>query len=150
MSPLKTLQCTVHIAAPVGEVFRRFHDPEGYRYWTAAFCEGSCFEGTWAQGARIRFMSPSGDGMVAEIAEFRPNAYISLRHLGWVVQGVEDTESPEVRAWAPAFENYTFTPTPEGTHLTVDQEVLPEYEDYMSKTLPKAFERLKELCEGGA
>lgn len=72
----------------------------------------------------IAFLSPSGDGMVADIAAFRPNEYISLRHLGWIVNGVEDTESEAVRAWAPAFENYTFQSVPEGTRPIVDQDVL--------------------------
>ena len=112
------------IAAPVDVVFQTFHNPEGYRYWTSAFCEGSYYEGLWEQGGRVRFLSPSGDGMVADIAAFRPNEYISLRHLGWIVNGVEDTESEAVRAWAPAFENYTFQSVPEGTRPIVDQDVL--------------------------
>jgi len=86
--------------------------------------------------------------MVAEIAAFRPNEYISLRHLGWVVKGVEDTESEAVRSWAPAYENYTFQIVPDGTRLIVDQDVLEEYLDFMSKTWPKALSLLKELCEG--
>ena len=148
MSLLRPMQFSITIAAPVEKVFQVFHDPDGYRRWTSAFCEGSYYEGRWEQGARVRFMSPTEDGMVAEIAAFRPNEYISLRHLGWVVKGVEDTESEAVRSWAPAYENYTFQTVPEGTRLIVDQDVLEEYLDFMSKTWPKALSLLKELCEG--
>jgi len=58
-------------------------------------------------GERIQFLSPSGDGMVAEIAENRTNEFISIRQLGLIKKGVEDTESEAVRAWAPVYENYT-------------------------------------------
>ncbi len=150
MSPLRQMEFSTTINAPVERVFATFHDPISYQRWTSAFCEGSTFEGEWALGARIRFMSPSGDGMVAEIASFQPNAFISVRHLGWVVKGVEDTESEEVRSWAPAYENYTFQPVPGGTLLTVDQDVLETHFDYMSKTWPKALAIRKEVCEGQA
>jgi hypothetical protein len=47
--------------------------------------------------------------MTAEIAENRPFEFVSIRHLGIIKDGVDDTESPASRAWTPAFENYTFT-----------------------------------------
>lgn len=150
MSLLRPMRYTITIEALVERVFQAFHDPGGYRRWTSAFCEGSYYEGRWEEGARLRFLSPSGDGMVAEIAAFRPNEYISIRHLGCIVQGVEDTESEAVRAWAPAYENYTFQAVPEGTRLIVDQDVLEEYLDYMSKVWPQALGLLKALCEGQA
>ena len=53
-----------------------------------------------------------------------------------------------MRAWAPAFENYTFRSAPEGTTLVVDQDVTADFEDFMQEAWPKAFELLKDLCEG--
>ena len=47
-------------------------DPDTYRDWTSAFAEGSHFVGSWEEGARILFLGPSGDGMVATIAARRP------------------------------------------------------------------------------
>jgi hypothetical protein len=107
MTSTKRVQFSTEIAAPPARVVEVMTDPDTYRQWTAPFAEGSHFEGSWAQGERIRFLAPSGDGMVAEIAEHRPNEFISIRHLGMISDGVEDTESEEVRAWAPAYENYT-------------------------------------------
>lgn len=63
-------------------VFRCMLDDEGYRHWTQPFAERSHFVGRWQAGEQIRFMSPSGDGMLSEIAELRPDELVSIRHLG--------------------------------------------------------------------
>lgn len=150
MSSVKRIQFTKVIAAPVSTVFTTMITPDTYEQWTSAFAEGSYYEGTWREGERIKFLSPSGDGMLAEIAEHRPNEFTSIRHLGFILQGVEDTESEAVRAWAPAYENYTFVPVPDGTKLIVDQDLTGDFEAYMNETWPRALELLKSLCEARA
>lgn len=60
--------------------------------------------------------------------------------------GVEDTSSEAIRAWSPAYENYTLTATPQGTKLTVDQDITEDFES-MPEAWPKALETLKALCE---
>lgn len=147
MSNLKRLQFETTIKAPVSLVWGLMFGAESYPRWTAAFAEGSYFDGSWSQGDRIKFLSPSGDGMLAEIAENRPYEFISIRHIGHILNGVEDTESASVRAWAPAFENYTFITVPEGTKVIVDQDVAAGFEQCMKDTWPKAFELLRQLCE---
>lgn len=42
-----------------------------------------------------KFLSPAGNGMVAEIAERKANQFISIRHLGYVVGGVDVAESED-------------------------------------------------------
>jgi hypothetical protein len=147
MASRKRIQFSTIIAAPVSRVFELMIEPQTYRQWTSAFMEGSCFEGSWQQGQRIRFLGPGGDGMVSEIAENRRDEFISIRHLGFVAQGVEDTTSEAARAWAGAYENYTFAATPEGTLLRVDQDVAAEVESDLAEAWPKALARLKALCE---
>ncbi len=88
--------------------------------------------------------------MVAEIAESRENAFISIRHLGFIAKGVEDTTSEAVRAWAPAYENYTLLSSPEGTKIVVDQDVAAEWAEYMNEAWPKALALLKKLSESSA
>ena len=85
--------------------------------------------------------------MVSEIAENRTNEFISIRHLGYIAQGVEDTTSESIRSWAPAYENYTFVAVPEGTKLVVDLDVAPEFEQDMKEAWPKALAQIKQLCE---
>lgn len=143
----QTLTFSTLIHRPAKTVWETMISPDGYRAWTAVFTEGSHFDGAWDHGAKIRFLSPSGEGMVAEIAENRPYEFLSIRHLGEVRDGVEDTSSEKVRSWAPAYENYTFADVGGDTRLTVDVDTLAEYEDYMKDTFPKALEALKRLCE---
>ncbi len=147
MSDVKRIQFHATIRAPAAVVCGVMLGAETYPRWTKAFVEGSYYEGDWSQGSRIKFLAPPGDGMVAEIAEHRPNEFISIRHLGFVVNGIEDTESDAVRAWAPAYENYTLRPVEEGTRVVVDQDVTADFEQYMRDTWPKAFELLQQLCE---
>ncbi|MBM4118209.1 SRPBCC domain-containing protein [bacterium] len=149
MSARERLQFSIVIAAPAKRVYEALIGPASFKEWTAPFMEGSYFEGSWQQGARIRFLGPGGGvGMVAEIAENRPHEFISIRHLGFVAKGVEDTESEAVCAWAPAYENYTLLRVVEGTQLVVDMDAFGDMTDFMTETWPKALARLKALCEG--
>ena len=143
----KQVHFSIDISAPVPKVFQLMLGQASYRDWTSAFCEGSFFEGSWLQGQKIRFLSPSGDGMVSEIAEHRSNEFISIRHLSYIIKGIEDTQSESVRTWAPAYENYTFSPTAEGTTMVVDQDVAAEWEEHLAEAWPKALGILKELSE---
>ena len=101
----------------------------------------------WVPGDLLERGITHGDGMVSEIAECRTNEFISIRHLGFIANGVEDTTSEAVRAWAPAYENYTFSPTTDGTTMVVDQDVAAEWEEHLAEAWPKALGILKELSE---
>jgi uncharacterized protein YndB with AHSA1/START domain len=144
---MQTLHFEIVIDAPRSRVWERMLAPDGYQDWTAAFAEGSRYEGSWEPGASIRFLGPSGDGMLAEIVEHVPHEFVSIRHIGMIVAGVEDTTSEQVRAWTPAFENYRFVDTPDGCRVIVSLDTATDYLDYMRETYPKALERLKLLCE---
>jgi hypothetical protein len=145
----KTLEFVVQIAAPRSVVWDAMLGPETYKDWTSVFAEGSYYRGSWATGKKIQFLGPSGDGMSSEIAENRLHEFVSIRHLGEISGGVEDTTSEKVRAWAPAYENYTFSDVPGGTQVRVTLDVVPEYEAYMKETYPKSLERLKAIAETG-
>jgi uncharacterized protein YndB with AHSA1/START domain len=147
---MKTLHFSIDIRASRQTVWDTMLGRESYRLWTAEFAEGSYYEGSWEQGARVRFLVPSGHGMVAVIAEHRPQEFLSIKHLGYVRDGVEDTDSEMVRSWAPAFENYSLSYAGLSTHLAIDIDVTPEFEEYMTTVWPKALARLKRLCEDAA
>jgi uncharacterized protein YndB with AHSA1/START domain len=147
MPALERLQWTVDIAAPASTVYEMLVGPESYRQWTSAFGDGLYFEGSWQTGQRIRFLTPSGHGVISEIAENRPHEFLSIRHLGYIADdGAEDTSSDAILAWAPAYENYTFTATPQGTTLTVEQDITDDFES-MVDAWPRALGILKALCE---
>ncbi|BDT67439.1 hypothetical protein os1_16150 [Comamonadaceae bacterium OS-1] len=143
----KTLSFSVSIHCPLSLVWDTMLSPEGYRAWTAAFMEGCYFSGSWEAGQKIQFLAPNGDGMVAVIAENRLHEFISIRHLGEVIAGVEDTTGPKALTWAPAYENYTFVETAGTTEVTVDLDTPLAHVAYMQETFPRALALLKSLCE---
>ena len=146
---MKTLQFSTDIRASRRTVWDTMLARDSYRAWAAEFAEGSYYEGSWEQGARMRFLGPSGEGMLAEVAACRAPEFLSLKHLGFVKDGVEDTESEMVRSWAPAFEHYSLSYASLSTHLQIDIDVSPEWEEYMTTAWPKALAALKRLCEEG-
>lgn len=115
--------------------------PDTYRLWTVGFCEGSYYEGSWEQGSTIRFLGPSGEGMLAQIAENRLHEFISIRHLSCMEKGAERT-FPE-----PLFENYTFRDHADGTVLAVEMDSIAEYEAMFSEMWPHSLQLLKAICE---
>lgn len=144
---MKKLHFSIAINAPREKVWSKMLDRESYKVWAAEFMPGSDYEGSWEKGRRIKFLAPDGNGMISMIAENKPYEFISIKHLGFIKDGIEDTESPEVRTWAPAFENYTFRETKGVTGVEVDMDTTPEYEEFMARLWPKALAKLKMLCE---
>lgn len=145
------LQFHASIAAPRERVWRTMLEPDSYRRWTAAFMEGSYYEGSWERGAEIRFLAPGMGGMFARIAEHRAPEFVSIEHLGMIdAEGRVDRDSPAVRAWVPAYENYTLRePNPGLTELLVELDVTPDFEAMMKESWPKALALLKQDCEDG-
>jgi uncharacterized protein YndB with AHSA1/START domain len=140
---MKTLHFTIDIAAPARTVWDTMLQPDSYREWTAEFSPGSTYEGSWEQGARIRFLSPSGDGIFSRIAVNRPHAFVSIEHLGEIQGGVDQPTS----SWAGAFENYTLTEQAGGTRVQVDMDTTPDFESYMQDAWPRALAKLKTIVE---
>lgn len=147
---METLHFDILIDAPRHVVWDTMLADRTFREWTAEFTSGSHYEGSWEEGATIRFLDPEGSGMVAEIAENRPNEYVSIRHLGFIENGVDDTASDAVRKWAPAYENYTLSDAGAATRVEVDVDATPEFEEMMRDSWPRALDRLKEVTEARA
>lgn len=149
---MQKLHFSITINAPKGKVWHVMLDDEPYREWTAAFSEGSRYEGSWEKGSKMLFLGPDPDtgeegGMVSRIAENKTYEFLSIEHLGIVVDGVEDTTSEEATKWAPAFENYTFTDKDGMTELSVDMDVSDEYVESFTKMWTDALGRIKEIAE---
>lgn len=144
---MKTLHFSKTINESADKVWNTMLEDETYRQWTAAFNEGSHFEGSWEEGEKIMFLGPDGNGMVSTVAENRPHEFISIKHIGVIQDGVEDTESEEARKWAPAYENYSFTEKDGKTTVSVDMDVEGEYEEAFNEMWPNALQDLKELAE---
>lgn len=151
---MKMLVSTVIQATPE-RVWQIMLDDATYRVWTSAFYPGSYFKGEWKAGTIIYFLGPNPEGtgeggMVTEVKEVRPFEFVSLMHLGIMKDGVEDRESPEAKAWAGSYENYTFTPKNGGTEVTVEMDILEDFKGVFTSMWVKGLERVKALAEASA
>ncbi|MGX9900701.1 SRPBCC family protein [Arthrobacter sp. SA17] len=143
------------INAPVRTVWSTMLDDATYREWTSEFHEGSYYEGDWNQGSVIRFLGPDDDGstggMLATVEESRPHEFVSLRYLGQIVDGVDDTTSDEAKSFAGTHENYTFRQVDGMTVLDVEIDVDADSDDEFVQMFndlwPKALDKLKAMCE---
>jgi len=145
---LKTLRYSTRITAPRRTVWATMLQPASYREWTRPFCEGSFYEGSWEQGQRIRFLSPEGSGLLAEIAENRPLECIDIRFIGEIKGGVDDVDGARASPWFGAHERYVFADDDGGaTRLEIEMDVGADHEAAMNASWPAALERLKALCE---
>lgn len=152
---MEKLQFSTKINAPVQTVWSTMLDDVTYREWTSAFYEGSYYDGDWNQGSEIRFLGPDENGslggMLATVEERRPHEFVSLRYLGQIVDGVNDTTSDEARSIAGTHENYTFRQAGSMTELDVEIDLAAgsddEFVQMFNDLWPKALDKLKEICE---
>lgn len=144
---MKKLHFSIEINAPKTKVWDKMIGDGSYQEWTSVFSEGSTFKGSWDKGAKILFVDPNNSGMVAEIADNKLHEFISIRHLGEVDHGVEDTTSEKVKAWAPAYENYTFTEKDGVTTVSIELDSADAWAEMMSDMWPKALLKLKAISE---
>lgn len=148
---MEKLEFTKLINAPREKVWNALWEDASYRAWTAAFAEGSHAVTDWKQGSKILFLGTKGDGMLSEVAETRSHEYMSIRHLGMVKDGVEDTSSPQAQEWSGSYENYLLQTVDGQTKLTVTltaKSAPDEFISYFEKTWPKALDKLQQLAEG--
>lgn len=141
---------SIQINAPREKVWDTMLGRETYREWTSAFSPGSDYKGSWDQGAEIRFIGPGEGGetgMLARIKENRLHEFVSIEHYGMIENGVEDTTSEKVKAWAGAHENYTFADRDGGTEILIDIDVEDGYAQMFDDMWPRALQALKELAE---
>lgn len=148
---MQKLHFSIQINAPKEKVWETVIGKETYPQWTKAFSPGSDVEGDWSQGSKMLFTAPNEEGkmegMVSIIAENRPNEFLSIKHIGMLKDGIEDTESPEVKEWTPSFENYTLKETDGITEFIVDMDAHESYAKMFEEMWPKALQDLKEIAE---
>lgn len=148
---METLRFSTFIAAPREKVWDTMLEDATYREWTAAFHPGSQYEGTWETGSEMRFLGPNQDGtmsgMLARIKEARKPEFVSIEHYGVINNNVEDTTSDAVKAWTPAYENYTFEERDGGTEVLVEVDSADEYAQMFTDIWPKALAALKTIAE---
>jgi len=145
------LKFSTVISAPKEKVWDTMIGDRTYRIWTEIFTPGSHYVGNWSKGSKILFLAPGTDGkiggMVSRIKENKPYEFISIEHLGEVIDGIEDTTSDRVKDWAGALENYTFIDMKDKTEVIVEMKINNEFKEMFEDLWPKALKKLKALCE---
>ena len=144
---MEKLHFSTTINAPKEKVWKTLWEDETYRKWTSVFSPSSYAESDWKEGSKILFLDGKGSGMISKIEANRPNEFMSFKHLGLVKDGIEDTESEEVKAMAGALENYTLKEVNGKTELLIDIDMNEEYKEMFSQMFPKALEQVKVLAE---
>lgn len=147
-----SLELSKKINAPRELLWEMIVDPDLYRIWTSVFSPGSDFDGQWETGHKIKFITEDENGvqngMTSEIAESRWPEFISIRHLGLIADDVEDFDSPQAQAWAPAYENYTLeTLDAESSLFKVYMDLEEEHLEMFEKMWEKALEKINQLCQ---
>jgi uncharacterized protein YndB with AHSA1/START domain len=142
----------ITISASKEAIWSTITDRNKYQLWTEAFTKGSYFEGGWNKGDSIRFLAANKDGgldgMISEIAENELYKFISIRHLGYIYNGVEDTTSDEIKSWAPSYENYSIREIDGKTcEFTLEMDATDDFYEMFLKLWPKALIKIKEISE---
>jgi uncharacterized protein YndB with AHSA1/START domain len=142
---MKRLEFKILINATPQVVWNTLWDAQLYSQWTKAFCEGSYYKTDhFAEGARVHFLAPDGQGMYSNLEKLEPNTYIEFRHQG-DIKNYE--ELPVSDDWTNAIESYLLTPKDGGTELKVSVDVIESYLDWMNKTFPLAIQNVKDIAE---
>jgi uncharacterized protein YndB with AHSA1/START domain len=148
---MEKLSYSVKINAPVQDVWAAMLDDATYREWTSTFDKGSYYEGDWNAGSEIRFLGPdekgSLRGMIATVEENRPHEFISLRYIGQIVDGADDTTSDETKSFVGTHENYAFSESGGVTLVEVELDSENEFTAMFNEAWPVALAKLKEITE---
>jgi hypothetical protein len=145
---MKHLEFKTEIAADKKKVWNTMLNPETYKKWVDVAWPGSYFEGIWAKGEKIRFLSSGQGGTLAELKEQKPYETILAEQVAVInPDGSEDRESEVAQGWVGTTERYTFEEKNGKTNLIVEINTPPAWAGMFEDGWPKALEKLKQMCE---
>lgn len=145
---MKHLEYNIDIAADPKTVWNTMLQPETYKEWVKDSWPGSYYDGKWAKGENIRFLSSQGGGTLANIVEFAPYENMLAKHIAVInADGTEDRSSETAKGWVGTLERYVFTKKDGKTSLSVQIDTTPEWESMFNEGWPGALKKLKEISE---
>ena len=144
---MEMVRVSADVRAPARVVWDTMLARDTYEQWTGAFHEGSTYEGSWDEGAEIRFVGPGEDGhaggLIGTVVESRRDEFVSIRYDGEIDRGVVSRESPIVGL----HESYAFREADGVTTVDVELEVPDEWAPSMREMWGEAVIALKRLAE---
>jgi hypothetical protein len=149
------MEYTITIDAPREKVWQTLWNEDTYKQWTAPFSpdpgSGSHVKTDWKKGSKALFLDDSSNmGMVSTIADNIPNEFMSIKHIGIVINGEEQIGTPESEQWAGSLENYYLKTVNGKTELKVTMtgaEIPEEHREHFEQAWPKSLNILKEIAE---
>ncbi|WP_262148147.1 SRPBCC family protein [Chryseobacterium foetidum] len=145
---METLDYEIIINAPKEKVWDALFGNENYGKWTQFFSPGSQMKTDWEVGGKTYFTNPEGEGMVSTIDSLEKPDQVIFKHLGMVDKdGVEDTESMEIKQWSGCFEKYILIDYDGQTKLHVEVQVEKDWREHMNKGFTQGLEVVKNLAE---
>ncbi len=144
---MRTITKAIDVDAPPERVRDVLLDDATYRQWTAEFMAGSYAETDWQEGSTVRFLDPSGSGMLGHIVASRRPELVDVEFDGVVADGKDDTETDHAREYRGARETYRLTRTPSGTRLDISGDMGEQYYDDMAAAWDRALAKVKALAE---
>lgn len=144
---MKKEKFTIAINAPKEKVWQILWNDDSYPKWTAVFSEGSKAVSDWNEGSKILFVNENNDGMHSIIDKKIDYEIMNFKHLGMVKNGIELPEDEISKSWSGATENYRLSEVNGITTLTVEMDIVEEYQNYFNEKFPLALKIVKELTE---
>lgn len=115
---------------------------------TSAFSADSRMQSDWQVNGRTLFLDGSQNGMISTISEMDEPNVLVFTHLGFMENGVQDFDSPQVLKMKGAQEKYFLSENTQGqTIVKVELDTDAEWEEMMSNGFTKGLDILKTLSE---
>ena len=145
---METLNYEMYINAPIQDVWNLLWNEETYQQWTQFFAEGSQFKSDWKVGGKTYFTDKSGDGMVSTIVSLNEPTEVVFSHLGTYKNGVEDTQSRDVKQWSGTEEKYFLRAVDDNT--TEMRAIVHADENFADQHNPRFKKRFSLLKKNAA
>lgn len=144
---LKKIIKDIDINASKEKIRHVLFDDAPYRIRAAEFMPGSYAETDWQKWSKARFLGPEGGGIFGTISENIPTEYMEITYEGMIWNNIEDTESPEAKAFQGAKEFYKLTEEGDHVHLHAEADMDENRFDDMNVARDRAIVKIKELAE---
>ncbi len=138
----------ISIKASNQKVWEVLLNDDTYRKWTAAFTEGSYFEGTWEEGSTMKFLAPDNNGLASKVIKHDKGKEIVLSHQQMIYNGAASSPEPGEDEWVGYEEIYRTEERGGEVILTIEQDLgSKEEEEQFSVLWDKALMVIKELAQ---
>jgi len=144
---INRLEFSIEIKAEKNTIWNALWNENSYREWASVFYEGSyAVTDNWKEGSQVQFLAPDKSGIYSIIEKHIPAKIIQFRHIGTVVEGKEQPIDDETKKWSGTTEIYRLTEGKDSHTLQVEIDVMDEHLEFMTKTFPKALDKVKNKC----